>query len=79
VGRSLDFSPSRLCVDNASQNLVAVALKVFLTLHFFMDTFYKLFTFSAICKDNSAINCSLKTKEGSFQSIVTSHATAAIL
>jgi hypothetical protein len=43
------------------RNLASVALKMFSYLIFLIKTFYKFCTFSAISKDNAAINCSIRS------------------
>jgi hypothetical protein len=55
-GGSLE-SDSWFCVDAFGRNWASAAMKMFSLLIQFVKKFYKFCTFSAICKDNSAINC----------------------
>jgi hypothetical protein len=55
-GGSLE-SGGRFCVGAFGRNLASVVLKMFSHLIYFIKNFYKLCTFSAICKHNAAINC----------------------
>jgi hypothetical protein len=60
VWRSLRLAGvcSQFCVSAFGRNLPSVAVKMFSHLiYFFFKKFYKFCTFSAICKDNAAINC----------------------
>jgi hypothetical protein len=51
------LSGSRFCVGAFGRNLASVAVKMFLHLICFVQKFYKFCTFSAICKDNTEVNC----------------------
>jgi hypothetical protein len=55
-GGSLE-SGGRFCVGAFGRNLASVAVKMFSHSIYFIKKFYKFCTFSAICKDNAAINC----------------------
>jgi hypothetical protein len=67
-------SGGRFCAGAFGRNLASVAVKMFLHLIQFIKIFYKLCTFNAICKDNSAINCiTVHYKEVSYTSTSTDH------
>jgi hypothetical protein len=55
-GGSLD-SGVRFCVGAFGRNLASLAVKFFSHLIYFVKNFYEFCAFSAICKDNVAINC----------------------
>jgi hypothetical protein len=64
---------SWFCVGAHRRNLASVAAKMFSHSVYFKNKFYKC-TFSAICKDNAAINCTaVDTGRDSFPSTVTGH------
>jgi hypothetical protein len=72
-GGSLE-SGGRFCVGAFGRNLASVAVKIFSHLIYFIRKFYKFCTFSAICKDNAAINCiTVEHKKVSFPSTLTGH------
>jgi hypothetical protein len=52
VWRSLE-SGGRFCVGAFGRNLASVAVKMFSHFIYFTNKFYKVCTFSAICKDNA--------------------------
>jgi hypothetical protein len=64
----------QLCFGASGRNLATVAVKKFSHLIYLKKKFYKCCTFSAICKDNDAINCiTVQNKKGSFPSTLTGH------
>jgi hypothetical protein len=50
-------SGGRFCVGAFGRNLASVAVKMFSHSIYFENKLYKSCAFSAICKDNAAINC----------------------
>jgi hypothetical protein len=50
-------SSCRFCVGAFGMNPASVAVKMCSHLIYFVKKVYKFCTFSAICKDNAAINC----------------------
>lgn len=50
-------SGGRSCVGvyACGRNLASVAVKMFLLLIYYIDTSYKLYTFSAICSDSKSM------------------------
>jgi hypothetical protein len=50
-------SGGRFCIGAFGRNLASVAVKMFSHLILFVKKCHKSCTFSAICKDNAAINC----------------------
>jgi hypothetical protein len=65
--RSLE-SGGQLCVRVFGWNLALVALKIFLHSVCFLNIFDKFSTFSAICKDNVALNITVHRTQESFPS-----------
>jgi hypothetical protein len=65
---------SQFYVGAFGRNLASVALKMFSDFVYFTKKFYKFYAFSAICRDNSAINyITVQHKKGSFPSTLTGH------
>jgi hypothetical protein len=50
-------SGGQFCVGAFGRDLASVAVKIFSHIIYYIKKFYKCYTFNAIYKDNSAINC----------------------
>jgi hypothetical protein len=60
-------SGGRFCVGAIDRNLASVAVKMFSHSIYLREKFHKFCPFSAICKDNAAIDCTaVQYKKGSF-------------
>jgi hypothetical protein len=70
---------SRFCVGAFGRNLFSVAVRMFSHLIYLINRFYKYYTFNAVYKDNSAINCiTVEHRKDSFPSTFTGHNTLII-
>jgi hypothetical protein len=75
VWRTME-SGSLFCVGASGRNLASVGVEMFSHLIYFLKKCDKFCIFNAICKDNTAINCSsVQHNSGSFPSTLTGHTT----